>query len=189
MSPTDSIYRSEVVTILIRYKYGNELEDFTNQMNQYIATNWKFFKDISGKERYAPYIYMWFKDWIIKWSNWKALPNEYINKAELITVYGRFFDIKQNSIFTSWLDIESWDWYKSYADAAKNYNLYPFANKSYFGADQFVNRENSFESLRRYINFDKSDIEMSNENNVANNVNDNESYSDINQTLMSLLWM
>lgn len=187
LSPKDSLYRSEIITTLIRYRYWDKLEDFTDQMNQYMITNWKFFQDINGEERYAPYIYMWFKDWIIKWSNWRALPNEYINKAELITVYGRFFGIKQNSIFTNWLDIESGDWYKAYADSSKNYNLYPFGDTSYFKATEIVNRENSFESLRRYINFDKSSMEIINENNIVNN--DNESYNDINQTLMNLLWM
>ncbi len=174
--PNTTITKWEIITLIIRQRYWDDLEDFTDQMNSYMSKNWKFFSDISWTERYAPYIYMWFRDWIAKWTNGKIQADKAITKAELLTLFGRTYGISQNSVFTSWLDIKDDDWFKSYADIAKKYNLYPFADLKKFNADQKVLRINAFESLYRYINFDTSliAVEVTTNKNTSSSDQDKE---------------
>lgn len=152
--PDNNISRAEVITVLIRNKYGDHPEDFTKQMQNYVKSKWKFFKDVSWQEWYAPYLYMAFKDGILKWASGKANAESAINKAELIAIYGRYFGVSRYDLFTNWQDTVASDWYKEYADAAKKYNLYPFDNYTNFKAEELVSRENAFESLYRYLNHD-----------------------------------
>lgn len=178
LMPNQAITRNEIITILIRKRYWNNPGKFSKQMEKYIKENWKFFKDIDGKKRYDPYLFIAYKDEILKWANWKALPHKIATKAELITIYGRFFDVSKYEIFTNWLDVKEEDRYKIYADAAKNYNLFPFENTKYFQADKKVDRVKAFESLYRYIHHtpDKEIAQQTNKD--SNNKNTNEKAND-----------
>lgn len=152
LMPKDNIERSEVITILARHKHWAETEKFKEEMNEYIEEKWRFLEDISWNERYAPYVFKAYKDWIVKWAWWThANANQPIEKAELLAMYGRFFDTTRNENFTNFMDVNNDDWFKKYADAAKNYSLYPFEESDYMNPHKHVNREKAFESLYRYI--------------------------------------
>lgn len=167
LTPNAQITRAEVITILIRNKYWDDAKKFKTEMNTYIKKKGKFFKDIKWTEWYAPYVYMWFKDWIVKWTKWLSKANETITKAELLTIYGRYFNIWKSETFSNWLDVSDWDWFKEYADSAKKYNLYPFDDLKKFDADEKVIRINAFESLYRYINQSKWLLSIATNSNLS----------------------
>lgn len=159
LMPDKEISRSELMTILIRYKYKFTTDNiqekesvFRSEMNNWTAKNWRFFKDISWIEWYAPYLFKAYQDGIMKWSQWKAFAEKSTTKAELLTFYWRYFWISNNEPTSSWNDIKKDDWFKEFADSAKKYNLYPFKNLKTFWADETVTRINAFESLYRFIN-------------------------------------
>ncbi len=150
--PNNDIIRAELITILIRHEYWDDIDKFEQKMNSYMKDNWNFFEDISGEEWYAPYIFMAYKDWIIKWAWWThANPNDATQKDELIAMYARFFEIKKDDIFPSFIDVSKQDWFVEYVTAAKNYNLYPFESNEYLNPWKKVDRLTAFESLYRYI--------------------------------------
>lgn len=152
LMPNNKIIRAELITILVRERYWDKFEEFKNEMNEYISRNWNFFVDIDPNEWYAPYIYIWFRDWVIKWAWWThAMPNSPTQKDELIAIYARFYNISKNDQFPSFLDVTNNDWFANYVSAAKAYNLYPFDNKDYFNPWEHVTREYAFESLYRYM--------------------------------------
>lgn len=163
VSPNNDLLRADLVYMVVKQKYDTV---WTNEMKSYIKSKWKFFKDIKGTERYAPYFYLGFKDWLISWKN--ANPKKVATKEDLIEIYGKSFSIYYDQLFNNWLDIKNTDRIKIYADAAKKYNLYPFEDLSSFNWKQTVNRIKAFESLYRYMNI-KSAIKTSVNN--GNNIN------------------
>lgn len=186
LMPDKAIKRNEIVTILIRNKYWDKYDDFKKQMNDYLNRNWKFLTDIDWKWWYDPYFFMAYKDWIIKWAWWKALWERDVTKAEIITIYWRLFWVYEKSNFVSWLDINENDWYKQYADASKKYNLYPFKDLNYFNWEYTINRIQAFESLYRYINFDRSTISYNSENSSSSKKTNNSELENVVKQLIDL---
>ncbi|MBS8122045.1 S-layer homology domain-containing protein [Candidatus Vampirococcus lugosii] len=153
MMPNNNIIRAEIITTLVRYKYGDDFERFKNEMNKYIEKNGIFFEDINPEARYSPYIFMAYQDGVVKGAGGThANPTIQAQKDELIALYSRFFNISKKDQFPSFIDVNQDDWFVDYANAAKNYNLFPFENKNKFEGSDFVSREKAFESLYRYMN-------------------------------------
>ena len=159
--PYNKITRAEIITMLVRNRYWDNVTLFENEMKSYVSKNGKFFKDVKWNEWFAPYLYIWFKNNILAGTNNKALPYDYINKAELVTLLGRAYKISSNDIFMSWNDVTKDDRFKSYADASKKLNLYPFANLDYFKPYDLVNRVDTFETIYRYMNTNPNIISFS----------------------------
>jgi len=151
--PDRKLTRRELIIILWRTILKTDYEKAKIDMWNYLKTKWRFFKDIDGKQYADPYIYDAWKKWIIKWENNLSLANNYVSKAELLTILTRVFNIKteENSL-SSWADLQSGS-LKAIADTARKYNLYPFKNYKVFNAWELVTREISFETLKRFIDF------------------------------------
>lgn len=156
LMPNNTITRAEIITTLVRQKYGDKFDDFKKEMNSYVAKNGKIFKDMKSSDWFAPYVYIWWKNGIVKWTNWYSNANDVITRAELIAILWRTYNVEVSDPYTSWDDVLYDDWFKTYADASKKYNLFPFDNLNKFAADNKVNRIQAFESLYRYLTIDTS---------------------------------
>ncbi len=169
LMPNREILRSELVAILMRYKYWF-WDNYRNEAKEYIEENWRFLNDISWEEWYAPYFYKAWKDWVIEWDNNRALASEATQKDEVLAMFGRFFDITRNEQYTTFLDVNENDWYKEYADAARIYNLYPFEDSDYLNHTKNPPRIKVFESLERYRNHSTQEFEHQREETTEEDV-------------------
>ena len=151
--PNNPLKKHELVTILLRYKYWDKYDEWKKQYLEYIKKNWNIFKDLDPKNRWAPYIYKAWKDWLLKWDKWYSYHNKDTNLVELIMIYWRFFQIKSDDPFVIWKNLRKDKEIVPYAKAAKKFNLYPFENLTNFKRNKTITRLNAFVSLYRYINF------------------------------------
>lgn len=151
LMPNNTITRAEIITTIVRQKYWDDFDSFEKQMKSEISANGRFLKDIKGDEWYAPYIYIWWKNSIVKGTNWYSNAEKNISKAELLALLWRTYNVEISDPYISWDDVLYDDWFKPYADAAKKYNLFPFEDTKVFWADVQVTRIQSFEALYRYI--------------------------------------
>ncbi len=151
--PNEPLTKAELITILVRYKFGNNYKKWKEKYINYYDKNWPIFKDLSKNNFWAPYIFKAWKEWIIKWYNWYSLYNKKVNLLELILMYWRTFNIKTDDPFVIWKNLKNTEEITAFAKAAKKYNLYPFENTDIFEKNKTVTRLNAFISLFRYINF------------------------------------
>lgn len=151
MMPNKKLTRKELLIVLWRSILKTNYKKAKINMQNYLKTRWKFFKDIKWNSYSDPYIYDAWKKWIIKWENGFSLANNYVTRWELLTILTRTFKlpVKENSL-NVWLDLKDKN-LKAIADTVKQYNLYPFSNYRYFQAGNYVTREKAFVSLKRFI--------------------------------------
>jgi len=159
--PNRNITRREFMIILWRSVLKTDYKKAKIEMQNYIKTKGKFFKDINWKYYADPYIYDAWKKWIIRWYKWYSLANTYVKKWELLLILTRLFKIKliKNSL-NVWTDLKSGE-FKYVADTAKQYDLYPFENLKTFWAWEKVTRLIAFETLERFLEFKNDDFHAS----------------------------
>ena len=152
--PNRNITRRELLTILWRSILNVNYNDIKSQMQKYIKTNGKFFKDISGNAYSDPYVYIAWKKKIIKWENNYSLVNTYVSKWELLLIFTRLFNLEaKEDILSVWTDLKSGTQLKKIADTVKKYGLYPFKDYNIFNAWKKISRVVAFETLQRFISY------------------------------------
>lgn len=167
----NNISRSEIITLIVRSLYWDNIEEYKEEMKNYLKKNGRFFKDINWDEWYAPYMYIGFKNWIVKGDKWRALWDNLIVRAELVALYSRSFwyDVQETNI--TWKDVNQMNWFKNYSETAKRYNLFPFDNNENFQWFENVQRVDALESLYRYLTFEKPTIVIAQETIIENSQN------------------
>ncbi|MEF2175525.1 MAG: peptidoglycan DD-metalloendopeptidase family protein [Candidatus Absconditabacteria bacterium] len=169
--PYNDISRSEIITLIVRALYGDNVEEYKNEMINYMNKNGLFFKDIKGDEWYAPYMYVGFKKGIVKGDKGRALGENKIVRAELIALYSRSFGFEEQETNITWKDVNQQNWFKNYAESSKKYNLFPYESNQIFDGFKNVERVNALESMYRYMTFEKPTIQIVEEINEVNDKN------------------
>ena len=154
--PNRNITRRELLTILWRSILNSNYNDIKLQMQKYIKTNGRFFKDISGDAYSDPYVYIAWKKKIIKWENNYSLVNTYVSKWELLVIFTRLFNLEvKGDPLSAWDDLQTGTQLKKVADTVKKYGLYPFKNYNNFNAWKIISRIVAFETIQRFLDYGK----------------------------------
>lgn len=143
LMPEKQLTRAEMITIIMRQRYGDEVEMFKETMEAVVADEWKVFSDVSLSAWYAPYIYQWYADNVVKWYQWRYSPEDNVIAADTITMFGRRFEIQDESQNETYFDpFVAW---------AEQDNLYPDIDSWNFAPYEKVSRIESLESFARYV--------------------------------------